>query len=412
LRNKFLHISLIIAIAVVWAACNNNATNKLPSLNETFSKADKKPFGTYIAYRQIENMFSRNTLRDKKQSFDKTWNDISDTASLYICITPGLFVNDDEIKAMLGYVNAGNTLFIAANYIDDALLSEIGSKEDFRPMPRYNNFFDSVRTTTTKFSEEDFSYYYHPFKNSFSKFNKDFTKVLGVNDEGKPNYIVYFHGKGKLFLHCDPKAFSNYFLLKNDNYKYMQNTFAYTNGYPDHLYWDDYYRKFNVRKRSSGSGSGRSKSNDEDNAFSSFSAIFASTGLTFAFWLLLLLLLLYILFEGKRRQRIISKIKPNENTTVTFTETIGRLYLQKKDNKNIAEKMSTYFNEYVRNKYFLNTNAVNDDFITSLSRKAGVERDKVESLYRAIHHAHNNPLVDDYQLLSLNEQIQNFYKKH
>ena len=73
--------------------------------------------------------------------------------------------------------------------------------------------------------------------------------------------------------------------------------------------------------------------------------------------------------------------------------------------------MSTYFNEYIRNNYFLNTNTVNDDFITTLSRKSGVERTKVESIYRAIDHAHNNTTVDDYQLLSLNEQIQNFYKK-
>ena len=130
-----------------------------------------------------------------------------------------------------------------------------------------------------------------------------------------------------------------------------------------------------------------------------------------AFWLSILLLALYILFGGKRRQRIVEKVKPNENTSVTFTETIGRLYLQKKDNKNIAEKMTTYFNEHVRNNYFLNTNLINDEFITTLSRKSGVEKNRVESLYRAISHVHNNAVVDDYQLLSLNEQIQHFYKK-
>jgi hypothetical protein len=40
-----------------------------------------------------------------------------------------------------------------------------------------------------------------------------------------------------------------------------------------------------------------------------------------------------------------------------------------------------------------------------------VEKNRVESLYRAISHVHNNAVVDDYQLLSLNEQIQHFYKK-
>ncbi len=392
----------MIALTGVFATCNNQVDKNMPSLSETFSKADRKPFGTYIAYHQMENMYNRNTIRDKNKSFDKIWNDISDTASLYICFTPNLFVNDDEVKAMLGYVYAGNDLFIAANYIDATLLDEIGCKELYTPLPLYN-FFDSVRVTDTKFAIAPYAYYYHPFKNSFSKYNAELTKVLGVNENNEPNYIVYFHGRGRFFLHCDPKAFSNYFLLKDENYKYLQNAFGYTNSYPDHLYWDEYYRKL---------GSRRNGSNTNKNGFSSFSEIMKHPPLAAAFWLSLLSLLLYILFGIKRRQRIIEKRKPNENTTVTFTETIGRLYLQKKDNKNIAEKIITYFNEYVRNNYFLNTNTINEDFIFTLSRKSGVQREKVEALYRAIQHAHNNEAVDDYQLLSLNEQIQNFYKRN
>jgi hypothetical protein len=399
-HKKYYYIFLLIALSSVFATCSKPPDKTMPSLTETFAREDRKPFGTYIAYHQMENMYSRNVIRDKKQSFTKTWNDIADTASLYICFTPNLFINEEEVKAMLGYVYAGNDLFIAANYFDDNLMSEIECSEKYHPMPYYN-FFDSVRTTDTKFSITPFSYYYHPFKNYFYKYNAQRTKVLGVNEEDNPNYIVYFHGRGRLFLHCDPKAFSNYFLLKEDNYKYLQNAFAYANSYPDHLYWDDYYRRLGSRRNSSNS----------DKNFSSLSEIMKHPPLAAAFWLSLLCLLLYILFGIKRRQRIIEKIKPNENTTVTFTETIGRLYLQKKDNKNIAEKMVTYFNEHIRNTYFLNTNTINDDFITTLSRKSGVDRAKTEALYRTIEHAHNNAVVDDYQLLSLNDQIQNFYKK-
>jgi hypothetical protein len=68
------------------------------------------------------------------------------------------------------------------------------------------------------------------------------------------------------------------------------------------------------------------------------------------------------LFDSKRRQRIIKPLQPNINTSVAFTETVGRLYLQKKDNRNIADKMITYFLEHIRNQYFLNTNQLNDEF--------------------------------------------------
>jgi predicted nucleic acid-binding protein len=117
------------------------------------------------------------------------------------------------------------------------------------------------------------------------------------------------------------------------------------------------------------------------------------------------------LFGGKRRQRVIPMVKPNENTTVAFTETIGRLYLQNKNNKNIADKMITYFNEYVRNHYYVNTNTINDEFLTTLSRKSGVEFTQVETLYRTIQHAQQQYQITDFELLSLNTQIQKFYKK-
>ena len=349
-------------------------------------------------------MYYRNNIKDKRVPFDKTWTDISDTSSLYVCMTPYLFLNEDEVQAMMNYVSAGNTLFIAANSIDKNLLTEINCTQNYSQELFFAGL-DSVRNTNTVV-DRYFSYYYFPFKSSFSYKDTVFTKTLGVNEEGAPNFILFFHGKGKLILHCDPKAFSNYFLLKNDNYKYMEQAFSFTNNYPDHIYWDDYYRKQNMR-RSRKSGD----SDDSGNGFSSLSEIMKHPPLKAAFWLSLLALLLYILFGMKRRQRLIEIIKPNENTTVTFTETIGRLYLQKKDNKNIAEKMITYFNEYIRNTYFVNTNIINSDFITTLSRKSGVERGKVESLYRAIQHVNNNDAVDDYQLLSLNQQIQQFYKK-
>jgi hypothetical protein len=376
------------------------AGKSMPPLRETFSKNDKYPFGAYVAYHQLEAMYYRNNIRDKKQAFDKTWNEISDTGALYVCVTPSLYVNNDEVQAMMNFVNAGNTLFIASDKIDKDLLNEIECTQNTYETNNFYFGFDSVRNTDASTTDSLFSYYYFPFKNSFSFKDSVFTKVLGVNDNKEPNFILFYHGKGRLILHTDPKTFSNYFLLKKENYKYLEQAFSFTSNSPDHVYWDDYYRLLTQKRRSS-----------SGNSISTLGFILSHKEFAWAFWLALVLLALYILFGLKRRQRIIEKIKPNENTTVTFTETIGRLYLQKKDNKNIADKMITYFNEYVRNTYFVNTNTINSNFITTLSRKSGVEREKVESLYRAIQHVNNNTVLDDYQLLSLNQQIQHFYKK-
>lgn len=399
MNNKITYIFLSLAMAVLLSACLGGNSKKLPSLVETYSKRDKKPFGADIAYRQVEAMYNANIISDKKQGFKKTWQNISDTASLYICLAPKLFVNEEEAEAMMEYVSTGNSLFISAGLIDGILLDKVGCNEVYAE-PELQKIMGKMKNTDLSSVAQPgykYGYYYYPFQNYFKDIDSSNTRVLGYNEDNKPNSIVHFYGKGKLYLQCEPRAFSNYFLLKENNYEYLKNAVAFTEAEPEHVYWDDYYHKIKYRK-------------DSNRNFSTFSEIMKHPPLAYAFWLSLLLLLLYILFGAKLLQRVIQVIKPNENTTVTFTETIGRLYLQKKDNKNITDKMITYFNEYIRNTYFLNTNHINNDFVVMLSRKSGVEKDKVDTLYRTISATQGSDTVTDYQLLSLHEQIQNFNK--
>jgi hypothetical protein len=209
--------------------CNNNDVS-MPSLRETYSPKDKNPFGAYAAFHFTEQLFPLNSIREKNQSFDKIWDDIEygDTASLYICITPRLFVNKDEVKAMLDYVDAGNSLFIASSWLDDDLLKEINIKQFEKNL--FNLFgldsFKNTQTYSTIQASNSYDYFYRPFKNAFTIKDSVFTKVLGTNENGEPNFVVYFHGKGKLFLHCDARAFSNYFILKNNNYNYLEKEFT------------------------------------------------------------------------------------------------------------------------------------------------------------------------------------------
>jgi hypothetical protein len=399
LGNRVTYFFILLAIPVFFTACKGNDERTLPSLKETFSKNDKNPFGADIACRLVETMYDSNLIVEKKKSFKETWENISDTGSLYICLAARLYVTAQDVTAMMEFVHAGNSLFISAGLIDELLLDEVGCSEVYTS-PGIENIFGLMKNTSVITMIDPgfkYDYYYFPFQNYFTGIDSSKTRVLGYNSNKTPNSIVYFYGKGRLYLHCEPRAFSNYFLLKDSNCRYLKNTVAFTENLPEHVYWDDYYNKLNSRKES-------------NKDFSAFGEIMKHGPLKAAFWLSFALLLLYILFGGKRIQRIIPQLKPNENTTVTFTETIGRLYLQKKDNKNISDKMVTYFNEYIRNTYFLNTSHVSEDFIMLLSRKSGVGKDKVDTLYRTIIATQDSDLVNDYQLLSLHEQIQNFYK--
>ena len=396
----------MFAVAGFLSACVfNTNTKKIPRLTETYSYVDKNPFGAYIAYHQLTEMFYRNSMRNEKRSFEKAAIYQDDTSSVYICIAHSLFTTDDDVSAIISFAERGNDIFLSCAEFDDNLLKRLNCEvTDVYINKLHPDIYETTGLRINTGISQDsgfYRYFYFPFTSKFSSYNKTNTHVLGVNENGDADFIVISKGSGHIFLHLDPRAFSNYFLLQKNNYQYMEKAFGFLNAYPDHVYWNNYYLKFRSKQ---------SRLDDNDD-FNSFSEILSHPPLAAAFWLAIILLLLYILFGMKRRQRIVEMIKPNENTTVTFTETIGRLYLQKKDNKNIAGKMITYFNEYIRNNYFLNTNIINDDFITTLSRKSAVPRDKVESLYRAMDHALQHPTVDDYQLLSLNEQMQDFFKR-
>ena len=171
-----------------------------------------------------------------------------------------------------------------------------------------------------------------------------------------------------------------------------------TNASPQHVYWDDYYNRHNYQ------GNAGKKNN-------SLAEIFKYPSLKAAFLLLCLILLLYLLFGTKRKQKVIKEIKPNRNSSVAFTETVARLYLQEHDNKNIADKMITYFHEFIRTNYYLYVNPASSEFISVLSKKAGIPEENTIKLMEAINKVNESEVLDDQQLLTLNEQIQQFYKK-
>ena len=136
--------------------------------------------------------------------------------------------------------------------------------------------------------------------------------------------------------------------------------------------------------------------------------------LLWAFYIGLFGLLLFVLFNVKRKEREIPVLPVNTNATVAFTETVGRLYLQRKDNHNIADKIITYFYEYLRKKYFINTSVIHKEFINSLSGKSGVSITETTELFELIQSIEPQENISDEELMNLNSKIENFknQKKH
>lgn len=392
----------MIGLLVTTAFVSCKKKNEIPSLKETFSKTDKNPFGTYVAFDQLTQLFYYNDIKVKKTGFEKSLDNLEDKTSLQITISKNLYLTPKDLEKMLAFVDNGNSMFLSCENFDTAFLNSLNIAArkyyDYQATDLLNNIaYTSVQLDSRHYPDSTvYNYHYLPLNHSFLVNESDVVKILGDNEDGEPNFILVFYGKGRFYLHCEPRAFSNYFLLNKNNYKYLQGAFAFIPSVPEHIFWDDSYNK-----RDSHPGTGER---------SSLGVLLQYPPMAWAFWLSLSLLLLYILFGGKRRQRIIQPVVGNQNTSVAFTETVSRLYLQKKDNRNIADKMITYFLEHIRNQYFLNTSQVNEAFISTLSRKANVSKEATEQLFNTINTIQQSATTGDQQLLSLNHQIENFYK--
>lgn len=400
MKNLISYFTNFLLLAILCASCTTKKP-AVPSLKETFAKKDKNPFGSYVFYTQLKHIFYQNEVNTKKDNFETVWHGISDTASVYVVISKNVYLTEAGQKAMLDYVNEGNFLFIYSENIDSSLLDSLGCKVNQTQYAGVENMkYTSVTLSPAYYNDTlAYTYFYLPLINHFVKYDTSITNVLGTGERGKPNYLEVFYGKGRFYLHCEPRVLSNYFLLQKDNYQYLQNLFAFSDIRPEHVYWDDYYNKKNYPPSEQGNKSG-------------IQLLLQYPATARAFWLLLLLLALYILFGGKRRQRIVETIIPNTNTTVAFTETVGHLYLQKKDNRNIADKMIMYFMEFIRKQYYLNTSQINDEFIETLSRKSNVSKENTAEVFRSIKLVNNSFEISDQQLLLLNQQIDIFYKNN
>lgn len=415
---KIVSYILILIAIVALQSCRQKHSRSLPSLSETYLKDDTKPFGSHITYNHFQALFDDRYIETTTIPFNVTWKNIrhysSNTQySTYILITKNLEVNKREAAAMVDFISQGNDMFIAADFIDKDLLDTINCKT-IRLPEIISEVNGKMNETFVKmyfgddFKAPAYKYYYYPFLNSFAGYDAANTRVLGVNEADHPDYIIMFIGNGRLYLHAAPRAFSNYFLLTYNNYEYLDNVLSYIRFDPKHIYWDEYYKKQSLDR----SKKTRSDNNSErkKNEFSSFNVIKNNPPLRWAFILAVTALLLYIFVNIKRKQRVINIVSPNINTTVNFTETVGRLYLQKKNNKNIAEKMITYFYEHIRNSYFLNATEVDKDFIASLSGKSGVDIEKTQQLLDHIYYIESSENVSDVELMQLNDLLQNFYK--
>jgi len=358
----------------------------------SYLKEDKIPFGLYILYHQMGHLFPGTKITVSGLPVYNTLKDNHSNNSSYLLISGGLELDKTGCGELLKFAGRGNRFFIAAfdfgKFISDTLKLQTGSSFNFakQKKTRVNFVNPQLKSTAGYTFNKGIGDQY------FSKFDTSKVTVLGKDAEGHVNFIKYTIGKGALYILPNPQLLTNYNLLDPLGAEYAGKALSYLPA-SGTIIWDEY----------------NTRGNTEDQSV--LRVIFGHEQLRWAYELALIGLVIFVLFEMKRRQRIIPIIEPLKNSSVEFVELVGKVYYQQRDNRDIAQKKMNYLMEHIRTNYHLKTTIIDQEFKTALALKSGAGDAAVNALFKTIDRVTEGVGVDDALLIDLNQKIEQFYKQ-
>lgn len=397
--NKTVNIYIALLLLIfIGAAAIEFSKPKPINWSPTYNETHKIPYGTYIIYEQLKKLFIESEVKNIQVTPYEYYNDLYNwqdssynTSGTYLLINDYSALDDISAQELLDFTSHGNDVFMATHYppqnIQDSLGIDVKNDYSFKGKAEFS-FTNQAFKKDSITIEKGLGNYY------FAKLDSLNTLVLGYqkfDSISRVNYVKVKHGKGYFFIHLQPVVFTNYHLLKKNNNKYAEAALSYIKN--DTIHFDS--------RNKIGTDLGNSP----------LRFILKTPPLRWAWTIALLTLICFIIFNAKRKQRIVKVIKPNVNTTVAFTKTIANLYYETKDHNTIIKKKTTYFLEDLRRTFHLDTQLLDEKFMKNLSLKSNKKQDDIKRLINLILQLKAKRNCDEADLLRLNKAIEAFYTK-
>lgn len=363
--------------------------------NPSYLETDKIALGSFVFYESWREHGKAEIENISIPPFEFLDQEREGT---YFFLNNFIGFDDNELEKLLTWVDRGNSVFISADYISKNLLDTLNLKAT-----TYRGLGNFVSRPGLNFVHPELqspAWYNFTFDTEALYFNQLDTlnhTVLGLStfksDPGneRVNYIKAPFGKGEFFLHTNPQALGNYFLLTNDNYRYAEGVLSYIDS-SGIVYWDKYYKAGKTFYTSP------------------LYVLLNNKALKWAYYFILIGSVLFILFEGKRKQRPVPVVKPLKNQTFEYSRTIANLYLEQKNYRELALKKIEHFNDYIRTHYRLDTSHKDDKFYRELAGKTNNTMEDTLKLSNIFSTIIDKPEISTTELQELNNNIETFKK--
>lgn len=374
--NRTLKIHIFFLVVLIAGVIYIDAVRPKPvDWSPSYILRDKIPFGLYVFDQESKTIFKERKVQKVRTSayefLDQNYDYSQDVDNYKIKgtlfnVCDAYVIDDESTNEMFYFVSHGNNAFLSVQQLPKIFTDSLNIKldTDFDFKSQIDCWLANPNLGNQKYDLSKGG------KNTyFSSIDTLTTTILGYQsgkDNKRVNFIKVPYKKGNFYIHLQPVAFTNYHLLKDNHYQYTEKVLSYLP--KGNVYWF-------VKQQEGVTESG-----------SPMRYILSQPALKYAWYLFLIGMVVFMIFNAKRRQRVIPIIKPLPNTTVDFTKTIGNLYYQEGNHQNLIDKKIIYFLERVRNEYLIDTAVLDENFIKKLHAKTGKEIKDIEHLVYLINY--------------------------
>lgn len=429
-----LILVLIIVSGVIWMVTRNSQATNTFNWSEDYDVDSEQPFGTSVVKELMGSYFDGKECRVVRNNINRELGNLSAQHQTYVFIGEYPFYTDSTFALLKNFVGRGNDAFISTNRLPEVLSDEV-MLQKFTPTAKkdtsyqIDEFGDSMvvlkdaypedPTVFSSFSSSKMSmnYLQHDFlRDSDYRFQlviyqkpTDYAwqyflpnymhgivqyQPLGtVMTSNFTNFIKVPWGNGNFYIHCNPVVFSNYFQIEPDTREYSSKAFSYL--IPGDIIWDENSKTY---------------STPQQQQEGPLKYILSKPSLRNAWYTLLAGLVIFLIFRTKRVQRPIPVMEPNENRSLEFVQTIGRMYYIRKNHKQLAQQKMKLFMHFLGERYQLTASEIDEAFMTKINLKSEIPMELIQSIFHQQSDIEKFASITDEHLIKLHTTLEQFYK--
>lgn len=412
----------ILVVVLLLLAVLFSTRNERFDWRESYDEESTEPYGTKVIYDFLQSYFPAKEFITLKDSI-KNVLPVETEAGSYVFVGEALYMDSIDLRYLRDFVSAGNVAFISSKTIPFDLMFYLYFDECDEA---YWDDYDIIQDTVVHLNLDhpnlraDSAYEYQFFSHNITQYYnwsyvadyyfcelEEGLVPIGYMNDSLANFVRRKMGDGYFYLHTTPLAFTNLQLLDDEGQEYVSALLSHLQ--EGNIYWDSYSRvpEWLGRRRNQNQYYSPDRSLSTD---SPLQYILSQPPLAWAWYLLLAMGLLYLIFRAKRKQRIIPVIESNNNTSLEFIATIGRLSFLQNNHKQLAMQQMKLFLAYVREHYYLNTRELDATFVEKLVYKSETDKaliDKILLLYKNIK---SSSFVSENTLIEFHQRLDAFYR--